>query len=295
MEYALESVALFNPSIVPALIRTAFPRAGPVPDEPGATGEGHVSSIVFRVGIIDARGNIELEPPGPHSRPLKATVPDEFDKPLFQRDLARWASRRNIHADPRPARTPFHARSARGGHRTAAGRRAGLGLPGRDRRHPDLADPGELSTSPAPSAAEFASRDRDLPVLGHRTPRHRRPAARAVHRRRRQPYYYGTFTAYNGDRVFPQLLEYPGGDTIDIRLITGECAKNKGMALFPRRIHGRFAMISRIDNENLYYMESDDIGIWDEARLIQGRSSPGRSCRSATAARRSRPRRAGCS
>ena len=65
------------------------------------------------------------------------------------------------------------------------------------------------------------------------------------------------------------MLEYAGGDTIDISLITGECAKNKGMALFPRRIRGKYAMISRIDNENLYYMESDDILAWDHAQLIQ--------------------------
>jgi predicted GH43/DUF377 family glycosyl hydrolase len=81
--------------------------------------------------------------------------------------------------------------------------------------------------------------------------------------------YFGTFTAYNGIRVFPQLMEYRGGVTIDVRLITGECARNKGMALFPRRVRGKYAMISRIDNENLYYMESDDIGVWDEARLLQ--------------------------
>ena len=50
---------------------------------------------------------------------------------------------------------------------------------------------------------------------------------------------------------------------------TGDCAKNKGMALFPRRIQGKYAMISRIDNENLYYMDSDDILFWDQARLIE--------------------------
>ena len=44
---------------------------------------------------------------------------------------------------------------------------------------------------------------------------------------------YGTFTAFNGERVFPQLMEFRGESTIDISLITGECAKNKGMALFP--------------------------------------------------------------
>jgi beta-1,2-mannobiose phosphorylase / 1,2-beta-oligomannan phosphorylase len=81
--------------------------------------------------------------------------------------------------------------------------------------------------------------------------------------------YYGTFTAFDGGRAFPKMLEYPGGDTININLITGECAKNKGMALFPRRIRGKYAMISRIDNENLYYMESDDILAWETAQLIQ--------------------------
>ena len=50
--------------------------------------------------------------------------------------------------------------------------------------------------------------------------------------------YYGTFTAYDGGRAFPQMFKYAGGDTIDINLITGECAKNKGMALFPKRING---------------------------------------------------------
>ncbi len=80
---------------------------------------------------------------------------------------------------------------------------------------------------------------------------------------------YGTFTAFNGERVFPQLMEFRGECTIDISLITGDCARNKGMALFPRRIRGKYAMISRIDNENLYYMESDDILFWDQARVIE--------------------------
>ena len=88
--------------------------------------------------------------------------------------------------------------------------------------------------------------------------------------------YYGTFTAYNGVRVFPQLLEYRGGTTIDVRLITGESAQNKGMALFPRRIRGRYAMISRMDNENLYYMESDDVSCWNVATLLQRRNTRGR-------------------
>jgi predicted GH43/DUF377 family glycosyl hydrolase len=52
-------------------------------------------------------------------------------------------------------------------------------------------------------------------------------------------------------------------------MLKGSCAKNKGMALFPRRIRGRYAMVARLDNENLYYMESDDVLVWDRARLLQ--------------------------
>src|SRR5262249_19448440 len=88
MEYALESVALFNPSIVPTLRQDGVP-AGSVRFLMSlrATGEGHVSSTVFRVGVLDADGTIRLEPPPPYTRPLKATVPDAFLRSTFQRDL----------------------------------------------------------------------------------------------------------------------------------------------------------------------------------------------------------------
>jgi hypothetical protein len=86
--------------------------------------------------------------------------------------------------------------------------------------------------------------------------------------------YYGTYTAYNGFRIFPHLLEYSGGQNVEVNMLTGRCAKNKGMALFPRMIRGRYAMIARLDNENLYYMESEDVRVWDEARLLRGPQFP---------------------
>ena len=76
-------------------------------------------------------------------------------------------------------------------------------------------------------------------------------------------HYYGTYTAYNGFRIFPQLLSYRLGGRIAIHMLSGSCAKNKGMALFPRKIGGKYAMVARLDNENLYYMESDDVLFWD--------------------------------
>jgi predicted GH43/DUF377 family glycosyl hydrolase len=81
--------------------------------------------------------------------------------------------------------------------------------------------------------------------------------------------YYGTYTAYNGFRIFPQLLSYRPNGSIEIRMLSGSCAKNKGMALFPRKVDGKYAMVARLDNENLYYMESDDVLVWDRARLLQ--------------------------
>jgi predicted GH43/DUF377 family glycosyl hydrolase len=82
-------------------------------------------------------------------------------------------------------------------------------------------------------------------------------------------HYYGTYTAYNGFRIFPHLLEYPVGQNVAVHMLTGRCAKNKGMALFPRMIRGRYAMVARLDNENLYYMESNDVRVWDEARRLR--------------------------
>jgi predicted GH43/DUF377 family glycosyl hydrolase len=81
--------------------------------------------------------------------------------------------------------------------------------------------------------------------------------------------YYGSYTAYNGFRIFPQLLNYRAGGSVDVHMLSGSCAKNKGMALFPRKIRGKYAMVARLDNENLYYMESDDVLAWEQARLLQ--------------------------
>src|SRR5262249_31476339 len=86
--------------------------------------------------------------------------------------------------------------------------------------------------------------------------------------------YYGTYTAYNGVRVYPQLMEYRQNPDLRISLITGRCAHYNGKALFPRRVRGRYAMISRLDNENMYYMESDDVRHWEDAQLLQAPRFP---------------------
>jgi len=77
--------------------------------------------------------------------------------------------------------------------------------------------------------------------------------------------YCATYTAYDGHNILPQLIETPDFLHFRVRTLSGASVQNKGMALFPRRIGGRFAMLSRHDGESLYFMTSDNIRIWNEA------------------------------
>ncbi|MFM2141558.1 MAG: hypothetical protein RLZZ476_102, partial [Verrucomicrobiota bacterium] len=80
--------------------------------------------------------------------------------------------------------------------------------------------------------------------------------------------YYATYTAYNGRAILPQLIETE--DFIHFRVLTlnGSAVQNKGMALFPRRIQGRYAMLSRQDDENLFVMFADNPHYWSDPQLI---------------------------
>jgi predicted GH43/DUF377 family glycosyl hydrolase len=80
--------------------------------------------------------------------------------------------------------------------------------------------------------------------------------------------YYATFTAFDGRVVVPELVET--WDFLNFRFITlnGPAAENKGMAIFPRKIGGRYAMLSRQDNENIHLMFSDNIHFWNERSVL---------------------------
>jgi predicted GH43/DUF377 family glycosyl hydrolase len=274
MEYAIESAALFNPSMVPAIDQSHVP-LGSVRFLMSlrATGEGHISSIVFRRGLIDSSGAVSVDTPGRYNRPLQATTPSHFEKRAFVQQL--------------------HALNAWNTFAEAA-----LGRLGDRFTRAELSDAiADIRTqSTVTGEAEEASDALlDLTQANYRIPllpgtdmsevvifpysdieRRGIEDLRLVHFTADDGsgHYYGTYTAYNGSRVFPQLLEYPVGQDIDIHLLTGPSARNKGMALFPRPIRGRYAMVARLDNENLYYMESDDVHFWDEARLLYAPKFP---------------------
>jgi len=81
--------------------------------------------------------------------------------------------------------------------------------------------------------------------------------------------YYATYTAYNGHKILPQIIETKDFLTFKMITLNGEFSKNKGMALFPRKINGKYMMVSRVDGENLYLMTSDNLHFWHNAELLK--------------------------
>jgi predicted GH43/DUF377 family glycosyl hydrolase len=86
--------------------------------------------------------------------------------------------------------------------------------------------------------------------------------------------YYATYTAYDGKHIHPKMIETTDFLRFRKQDLKGVMALNKGMALFPRKIDGRYAMISRVDGENLYLMFSEDLYTWNEAEKIAGPQFP---------------------
>lgn len=274
MEYAIESAALFNPSMVPAIDQSNVP--------PGsirflmslrATGEGHLSSIVFRRGLVDSDGSVTVDPPGRYSRPLRAAIPEQFEKADFIRQLQTldaWTK----HAQTILSRLGDRFTRAELSNAIDASR-AQASVPGESEESNDalLAITQanyQIPLVPGTDVSEaviFPYSDNERRGIEDLRLVRFTGNDGSVH-------YYGTYTAYNGFRIFPHLLEYPVGQNVAIRMLTGRCARNKGMALFPRTINGRYAMIARLDNENLYYMESNDVCVWDTARLLRGPTFP---------------------
>lgn len=81
--------------------------------------------------------------------------------------------------------------------------------------------------------------------------------------------YYATYTAYNGHQIFPQLIETNDFISFNIITLNGNAVQNKGMALFPRKINGKYVMLSRQDGENNHIMYSENLHFWNNSEIIQ--------------------------
>jgi predicted GH43/DUF377 family glycosyl hydrolase len=204
-EYSFEASALFNPSIV------AHPDQSGTPQGSlrfilslRAVGEGHVSSLTFRSGLIAADGTVNVDP------------------------TARLASSPDI----------VRLTSDAGGDDIDVSFAAGE-------------DISERVIFPVTEAQSNGIED-----------------ARFVQFSGAEKIYYATYTAYSGRAIRSEMIET--SDFVSFRLSTlqGSAARNKGMALFPQKIDGKYAMIARQDNENLYLIYSDDLHTWDGGQPI---------------------------
>jgi predicted GH43/DUF377 family glycosyl hydrolase len=265
-EYSVESAALFNPSIVRHPDQSGLP-AGALRFVLSlrATGEGHISSMTFRTGIIHPDQRIEILAPSPFLTEPRQIVNPWYDKPLFERKLGE------LNLDGEFTRHvmdnlshPFALDHLREVLRSEQARYPD-GLTQKDQ----VAAKGIWMLARSNFEVEFQP-DRELSerVLFPVTPSQRNGIedARFVCFRNEDGShnYYATFTAYDGRIIVPELVETP--DFLRFRFITlnGPAAINKGMALFPRKIGGRFAMLSRQDNESNSIMFSDNIHFWNE-------------------------------
>ncbi len=269
-EYALEAAALFNPSIVP------HPEQGELAEGElrfilslRATGEGHISSIEFRTGIIHADYSITLENPSrfvtaPQLNPNPTYLESIFLHKLMEMGFENdWSSAVMTSLGDRFTLSELEA----------AMRRAAQGsgpLPREVQRTSEcvrwLAESNyEVHFDPSVAVSERiifpVSSNESNGMEDARFVRFTEDDGRVR--------YYATYTAYNGRVILPQLLETD--DFLNFRSVTlnGRAVQNKGMALFPRRIDGRFAMISRQDDENLFLMFSDNPHFWSEPQILR--------------------------
>ena len=268
-EYSLESAALFNPSIVPHPDQTGLP--------PGAlrfvlslraTGEGHVSSITFRTGIIHPDNQIEVSTPtGFLTEPRQITKLYEkalFERKLFELGLNSEFTRRVMHRlgelfALKELRASLQAEQFR--------------LPDGMVQEDQSAAQGIWMLARSNYEVQFEpGQELSERIIFPATPSQRNGIedARFAHFRNDDGthVYYATFTAFDGKLIVPELVET--SDFLLFRFITlnGPAAENKGMAIFPRKINGLYAMLSRQDNENIYLMFSDNVHFWDESKVL---------------------------
>jgi len=275
-EYALESAALFNPSIVPH------------PDQSGlnqgdlrfilslrSTGEGHVSSIQFRTGVIHRDYSIEIDTPTPF-----VTLPELNPNPTYHKrtflDKLKEMGLENDWATSVMSRlgNRFLLDELDKSIQLAASNEASAqtrDVPRTLECMHWLAESNyEIHFAPSSEMSERiifpVSPNESNGIEDARFVRFIEDDGSIT--------YYATYTAYNGRVILPQLIETE--DFLNFRALTlnGPAVQNKGMALFPRRIDGRYVMLTRHDDENLYLAFSDNPHFWSDPLLLEEPQQP---------------------
>src|SRR5437899_6112655 len=269
-EYSLESAALFNPSIVPHPDQTGLP-SGALRFilSLRATGEGHISSITFRSGIIHPDQRIEVFSTGgfltePRQIPNPVYKKGLFARKLVELGLVRESTRRIMHKlgdtfaleDLRAALQSEQFRLPDGMTQEDQDEAQGIWMLARSNYEVQFQPEQQLSERilfPATPSQRNGIEDARFVCFQNEDGTH---------------VYYATFTAFDGKVVMPELVETSDFLRFRFTTLNGPAAENKGMALFPRKIKGLYAMLSRQDNENIYLMFSENVHFWHERQLL---------------------------
>lgn len=263
-EYSFEGAALCNPSLIehpdgsaPGELRFIMSAR--------AIGEGHISSIEFRTGRVGKRGGVTIDPVSPvvHVGHRTSVI---YGKRGFTVKLAELGGDPAITSqvcDPLPARFTLEDLE-----RTLATLNMQMDYAA------DAFETVRLIHWLASSnyRLEFGESEISERLIFPAGPADSNGMEDARFVRfvddDEQATYYATYTAYDGFQILPQLIQTSDFRVFEIMTMDGAGAKNKGMALFPHKIDGRYAALSRHDRESLYLMYSDDVRSWDESELI---------------------------
>ncbi|WP_081211076.1 glycoside hydrolase family 130 protein [Salegentibacter sediminis] len=269
MEYSIESAAFFNPSIMEDFDQTLL--------EPGekrvilsfrATGEGHISSIVFRRAIIDKNCDLklktigvdidmpeishktlydkgrfiqklkEMEIPEKYIMTIMQQLPDKFEYYSLKEAVAEVLNNKHIKAEKRLALEEI----------------TWLVDSFYDLKFHHDSDITERVIFPISASESRGIED-----------------ARFVcfHDEDNTAKIFATYTAFDGHTILPKLVSTDDFYTFRIMPLHGNGARDKNLALFPRKIKGKYAMLARVDGVNNYVMFSDRATLWNEPIKIQ--------------------------
>ncbi|BAX80033.1 glycoside hydrolase family 130 protein [Labilibaculum antarcticum] len=273
MEYSIESAALFNPSMIP------HPDQSNLPEDSlrfimslRATGEGHISSIVFRSGVINKDDSIYFDAISEFVETSKMRHNPFYDSHLFRRkleDLNAWDETSLRVMEQIPDRFTFQEL------------KVSIGVLHMD---PDFSCNDKVITTLfwLANSNYNIQFNESCPVSERVIFPYSENENRGIEDARfvkfynenDESIYYATYTAYNGVSILPQLIETKDFLSFNVITLNGKAVQNKGMALFPRKIKGKYVMLSRQDGENNHIMFSDHLHFWHESKIIQEPQKP---------------------
>lgn len=272
-EYSIESAAFFNPSIVPDPDQTNLEEGQlRVIISFRAVGEGHVSSVVFRRAMIDRHNNITVIPAGNYideaekihnvvyqkrlflKKAMEEDINEEFLRAVDEKlgDRFDYEQLKGLILEMKKDNTDQHI---------VKQYNSILALSDSYRRITFSKDT-DISDRVIFPISDFEIKG----IEDARFVRFTDDNGRII--------YYATYTAYDGIHIMPKLLKTTDFYVFKTSPLHGEGAKNKNLALFPRKINGKFAMLSRIDGWNNYLMYSDNINEWENPIKIQSPEHP---------------------